>query len=697
MQDLQYLVSSSSMAYALRFLEADSSCHVHYHCSSYYKHIDVRLFVYAGFIHHGTSSVRKQSKQFTQKPKTEWEFPDNNVNKPYTENLAGVMDKPSISIDSSAFVSLLQTCTNMKSVKQVHGLILVTGLEQDVFLGTKLVTMYAKCGGLVDARIIFDNVPRRNLFSYNIMIGGYAKEGQCEETLKVYHQMQRAGIQPDEFTFPLILKACANLSALQQGKEIHYHIVRNGFESDVFVGAALVDMYAKCGSIENARQVFDKMSRRDLVSWTAMISGYSQNGHASEALALFDQMQLADETPDPVTLVSVLSACTDLGALQQGKWVHNCIIRSGFDSNIYVGSALIDMYAKCGSVKIARQLFDKMSTRNVVSWSAMIAGYGMHGQGEEALALFSRMLETGLKPNYITFVAVLSACSHAGLVDEGWKYFECMSRDYGIKPRLKHYACIVDLLGRAGHLNEARDFIKKMPLEPDAGVWGALLSGCRIHGNIELGEHVAERLFELNPEHSGYYVLLSNIYAAAGRWDDVVKVRAMMKDRGVKKRPGRSMIEVDNRVHEFIVGDRSHPQSEKIYATLETLSRQMEEAGYVPDTNFVLHDVEEEVKEHILCSHSEKLAIAFGLISTSPGTTIRITKNLRVCGDCHSATKFISKIVRREIILSKHANMRGLLHRSRVEITMILPIGISLGIMRRIGMKQSCLCLAGRN
>jgi pentatricopeptide repeat protein len=309
------------------------------------------------------------------------------------------------------------------------------------------------------------------------------------------------------------------------------------------------------------------------------------------------------------------------------------------------------MYAKCGSIEIARHLFDKMVKRDVVSWNTIISGYGMHGRGEDALALFSQMQEKDMVPNSITFISVLSACSHAGLVNEGWHYFDCMNKVYCISPGMKHYACMVDLLGRAGLLDEAQNFIQKMPIQPDAGVWGALLGACRIHGNVDLGECIAKQLLELESEDAGHYVLVSNIYAAAGRWDDVSRMRTLMKKRELKKTPGYSFIEVNNRTHAFVVGDRSHPQSEQIYALLENLAGQMEVAGYVPDTKFVLHDVEEEVKEDLLYSHSEKLAIAFGLINTSPGTPIRITKNLRVCGDCHNATKFICKIVGRDIIV----------------------------------------------
>jgi pentatricopeptide repeat protein len=382
-----------------------------------------------------------------------------------------------------------------------------------------------------------------------------------------------------------------------------------------------------------------------------MIAGYSQNGHACQALALFNEMQLSDATPDRATMVSVLQACSHFASLYQGNCIYSFIIQNGFEADVLVGTALLDMYSKGGNLQIARQLFDKMLKRDVISWSAMIAGYGMHGHGEDAIALFSQMEQTGVKPDHVTFTHVLCACSHAGLLDKGWQYFKSMKQYYSITPKVDHYACMVDLLGRAGCLGEAEEFIRNMPIEPNAGVWGALLGACRIHSNIGLGERVAEKLFELEPGDIGNYVLLSNIYAAAGKWNDVAKVRVMIKNKGLKKIPGRSLIEVNKKVHAFIVGDKSHPQFEEIYATLVALSNQMEEAGSVPDTDFVLHDVEDEVKEHMVYTHSEKLAIAFGLISTSPGTTIRITKNLRVCGDCHNASKFISRLVRREIIM----------------------------------------------
>eukprot|EP01018_Ginkgo_biloba_P028154 Gb_09702 [translate_table: standard] len=553
--------------------------------------------------------------------------------------------------------------------------------EQNVISWNAIIAGYAQNGKIENAREMFNRMPERNVVSWAAIIAGYAQNGQHEESLNLFSQMQREGVKPNQSTFTSILNACASAAALEQGKQIQAHSIKTGFQLDAYVGNGLITMYAKCKSmdavsqafdkmtlrdvvswnaiiagyaqnwrIEDARKVFDKMPEKNLVSWTAMITGYAQTGDGEEALKLFNHMLCAGMMPNQSTLAIVLSACASLATLEHGKQIHADAIKMGFDTDVFVGNSLITMYAKCGSID-ACQVFNKMSERDVVTWNAMMAGYAQHGYGKEALQLFEQMKMIGPMPNHITFVGVLSACSHAGLLDKGWHHFDSMSRDYCITPRAGHYACMVDLLGRAGKLNEAEDFINKMPIEPDAVVWGALLGGCRIHLNMEIGKRAAEHLFELEPQNAGNYVLLSNMYAVAGRWDDVGKVRMMMKQRGIKKEPGCSWIEVNNKLHTFLTGDRTHPQTEKIYEELEDLARQMKEAGYLPDTNFVLHDVEEDQKEHILCYHSEKLAIAFGLISTPCGTPIRVMKNLRVCGDCHTATKFISQIVRREIVV----------------------------------------------
>lgn len=453
------------------------------------------------------------------------------------------------------------------------------------------------------------------------------------------------------------------------------------------MGSSLINMYAKCGEINDARHLFDLMSVRDasswngliagymkagdlkaaeelfavlpnrnIVSWTAMISGYSQNGLADRALALFEDMRQGgnDVKPNWVTIASVLPACAHSAALEQGEQIHIYAAAMGFDTHPVVQIALVAMYAKCGSLVRARHCFDRIDKkdRDVIAWNTLITAYASHGHGAEAVSSFEEMLRSGVRPNEITFIALLSGCSHSGLVDQGLRYFDCMRMVHSVEPRSEHYACIVDLLGRAGRLDEAKEMIDRMEIYAGPSIWGALLSACRVHRKLEIGEIAAKKLFVLEPENSGNYVLLSNMYAEFGRWEEVKKIRALLKDRGIRKSLSCSWIEINRKVNAFLCGDKSHPQATGIYMLLlEDLPKKIKAAGYVPDTRFVLHDVSEEDKECNLTTHSEKLAVAFGLLNTGPGTLLRVTKNLRVCGDCHMAIKFISKIYDREIIL----------------------------------------------
>lgn len=321
------------------------------------------------------------------------------------------------------------------------------------------------------------------------------------------------------------------------------------------------------------------------------------------------------------------------------------------EDNVIVGTSIIDMYCKCGRVEMARRAFDRMRDKNVRTWTAMIAGYGMHGRAREALELFYEMVRTGIRPNYVTFVSVLAACSHAGRVDEGWRWFSSMHHEYKIEPGIEHYGCIVDLLGRAGFVSKAHELIKGMKVKPDFVIWGSLLGACRTHNNVELAEISAGKLFELDPDNCGYYVLLCNIYADAERWEDVERMRTIMNSRGLVKTPGYSSVELKGRVHMFLVGDKGHPQHESIYEYLEKIYVKLKQAGYLPNITSVVHDVEHEEKEIMLQVHSEKLAVAFGIMNSTPGTVIQVIKNLRVCTDCHTVIKLISKIFNREIVV----------------------------------------------
>ncbi|CAM6038741.1 unnamed protein product [Sphagnum compactum] len=486
----------------------------------------------------------------------------------------------------------------------------------------------------------------------------YSKAGQHDKTIVLFQEMQNKGMTPNTFTFVPVLNACASLRALEEGRQVHEQIIQSGCEGDafvgyVFVGNSLIDMYAKCGSMEDAQRVFNKMPSRNVVTWNAMILGHVKCRQGQKSLELFRQMQQEGEgvQPDPVTFVGVLNACASVVALEEGRCTHEQIIQSGWDSAVFVGNSLVDMYAKCGSMEDAKRVFNEMPLRDVVSWNTILGGFAMHGHGKEALTYFEQMCEEGVQPDDITFVCLLSACSHAGLVHEGMCFYASMKQVYMISPTVEHYTCMVDLLGRAGHLEEAESMIKSMPCKPHFATCMALLGACRIHGNVEMGERVAKQFIELESENAAGYVLLANIYPASGNKHLCEDVEPQRKEKDVKRQPGRTWIEVDNKVHTFVVDDQDHPQMVEIHAELKRLSGLMHDAGYVPHTTIVRHDVEGEEKVFHLCHHSEKLAIAFGLLNTAPGTPLRIRKNLRVCEDCHTSTKFISKIVGRTIMV----------------------------------------------
>lgn len=555
--------------------------------------------------------------------------------------------------DFITIVSILPAVANVGSLrigKAVHGYAMRAGFDSIVNVSTALVDMYAKCGCVETARLVFDGMKSRNVVSWNSMIAAYVESDNPEEAMRIFQKMLDEGVEPTNVTIMEALHACADLGDLERGMFVHNMLDQLKLGTDVSITNSLISMYSKCKRVDIAADIFSKLQRKTPVSWNAMILGYAQNGRVNEALNYFCKMRSQNIKPDSFTMVSVIPALAELSVIRHAKWIHALVIRSCFEKNVFVMTALIDMYAKCGAVGTARKLFDMMNERHVTTWNVMIDGYGTHGLGKAAIELFNKMLEGTTKPNDITFLCAISACSHSGLVEEGIHYFNSMKKDYGIEPVMDHYGAMVDLLGRAGRLNEAWDFIQKMPIEPGITVFGAMLGACKIHKNVELGEKAANRLFELNPDEGGYHVLLANIYAAASMWDKLAEVRTKMEKKGLQKTPGCSLVELKNEVHSFYSGSTSHPQSKRIYTFLETLIDEIKAAGYVPDTNSI-HDVEDHVQENLLSSHSEKLAIAFGLLNSSPGSTIHIRKNLRVCGDCHNATKYISLVTGREIIV----------------------------------------------
>ncbi|CBI20738.3 unnamed protein product, partial [Vitis vinifera] len=540
--------------------------------------------------------------------------------------------------------------------KQVHGIAVKSGLDSDVSVANSLVNMYSKMGCAYFAREVFNDMKHLDLISWNSMISSCAQSSLEEESVNLFIDLLHEGLKPDHFTLASITlataaKACGCLVLLDQGKQIHAHAIKAGFDSDLHVNSGILDMYIKCGDMVNAGIVFNYISAPDDVAWTSMISGCVDNGNEDQALRIYHRMRQSRVMPDEYTFATLIKASSCVTALEQGRQLHANVIKLDCVSDPFVGTSLVDMYAKCGNIEDAYRLFKKMNVRNIALWNAMLVGLAQHGNAEEAVNLFKSMKSHGIEPDRVSFIGILSACSHAGLTSEAYEYLHSMPNDYGIEPEIEHYSCLVDALGRAGLVQEADKVIETMPFKASASINRALLGACRIQGDVETGKRVAARLFALEPFDSAAYVLLSNIYAAANRWDDVTDARKMMKRKNVKKDPGFSWIDVKNMLHLFVVDDRSHPQADIIYDKVEEMMKTIREDGYVPDTEFVLLDVEDEEKERSLYYHSEKLAIAYGLISTPASTTIRVIKNLRVCGDCHNAIKYISKVFEREIVL----------------------------------------------
>ncbi|MQL85341.1 hypothetical protein Taro_017856 [Colocasia esculenta] len=574
----------------------------------------------------------------------------------------------------------------------LHALALTSGLLRHPFPASRLVDVLLRPGAAGDpahAAAVFDSLDSPDAYTWNAVLAAQVRRGgPPADALGLYFRMRSAGAQPpDGYTFALVAKACSSPGCgVGIGREVHGQVVKCGMEALLVVRNSLMRMYCgigllnfarqlfdetplscldsiswntmissygKSGDVPAARGLFDRMPSRNLFSWSAMTDGYVANAEYSQALVLFNEMQGRGFRPDAVVLVSVLKACAHLGALDQGRWIHLYAERNklGLDVNPVLGAALVDMYCKCGYLDVALQVFDATHDRDVVLWNVMISGLAMHGHGKGALELFRRMREHGVVPNGSTFLGILRACSHVGLVDEGRETLRSM-QDHHVKPQREHYGCLADLLGRAGLLEEAEEVIRAMPMEPQAAQWGALMSACRMHKNVEMGERIGKHLISLEPQDGGRYVLLANVYAEAGRWEDAREMRRAMEEMGVKKEIGCSFVEWNGTIHEFIVGDKSHPQTGKIYAMLSEMEKKLQMVGYVKDTSQLLIEMgNEEDKEIALSYHSEKLAIAFGIINIGRGTPIRVVKNLRVCRDCHTYAKLISKIYRTEIIV----------------------------------------------
>ncbi|URE21112.1 PPR repeat [Musa troglodytarum] len=540
-----------------------------------------------------------------------------------TFELLRKMQEEGFQPNSSSITSVLRPITHSGLVelgKTIHGYAIRHGLDRKVFVGTALTDMYVRCRNLSNARSVFHSMKQRNVLTWNSMISGYAHEGLFDEALQLMEQMEGEGEQPDLTTW----------NGLISGYSIH------GRSSQAVV---LIHQLKANGVVPN------------VISWTAVISGCCRNGRYEDAIYFFREMLSEGVQPNSVSVTCLLRACAGMALLGKGRELHCFAARRDLDDDIFVATALIDMYAKSGSLAEANRVFEKLEHRNLASWNAMIMGFAAHGRGEAAISLFYRMCEEGIKPDGITFTAVLSGCRQSGLVTQGWKLFDGM-KGFGVTPTLEHYTCMVDLLARCGYLDEAWDFIQSMPLEADAGIWGSLLAACRTHRNVELAEMAAKQLFQLEPSNPANYVSMMSIYACENRWEDAEDVRDAKNAAGVESRGGWSWIEIKQTVHAFgVEGRPPHPDTGEIYFELYRLVSEMRRRGYVPDTSCIAHHIGEEEKEKLLLSHTEKLAMAYGLICTGEGTAIRVIKNTRVCSDCHTVAKYMSQMTGREILL----------------------------------------------
>lgn len=473
------------------------------------------------------------------------------------------------------YASVISACASLRALdlgKQIHAHSLKSGYGPISFVSNSLVSMYTSCGLCDDAFAVFSCTTEPNSVSYNAMIAGLAENMQLDKGLELFKSMHRQGVLPDRFSFVGALDICTSMQDLQRGIELHCLAIKLGLGTTPFVGNMILTMYSKCNSINDAELTFESIEEKDIISWNTLIAACSHCGDHDKALRVFGEMGRAGIRPDDFTFTSALAASAGLASIRYGSQIHCNLIRSKQDFDAGVGNALVNMYAKCGCIEYACFLFDCMHNRNLVSWNTIIAGYGNNGNGRRAIKTFEQMNAMGIRPDSVTFIGLLAACNHAGLVDEGRSYFDSMESIYGITPEIEHFSCLIDLLGRSGRLDEAEKYLKAFPFGGDSVVWGSLLSACRLRGDVVVGERVAGQLLELQPETSSPYVLLSNLYAADGRWDGVAEARKMLKGSGRKKEAGHSLIQVKGMVEKFTVGDFSHSRIEAIKEVLGSLS-----------------------------------------------------------------------------------------------------------------------------
>ncbi|XP_057541542.1 pentatricopeptide repeat-containing protein At5g65570 [Amaranthus tricolor] len=535
--------------------------------------------------------------------------------------------------------------------QKAHAKAVVLGFEvSDVFVGSALVDMYAKFGKMKNARLVADRVVEKDVVLFTSLIVGYVQNGEDCKAMEVFNQMVKKGVKANEYTYTTLLVSCGNLKNLFLGKLIHGLITKFGHESNISSQTSLLTMYSKCGLVEDSLNVFNRLVNPNLVTWTSLIVGLAQNGSEEVALSKFCEMMQSSVLPNCFTLSGALAACSSLAMLDQGKQIHTIILKLGLHLNKFIGAALINFYGRCGCVEHARMVYDAFSDRDLVFVNTMMYAYAQNGFEHKTLELYQQMQNMGLKPNDFTFVSILVACGNAGLVNEGRRIFDSFVGDSDIRITNEHYACMVDIYGRAGRIQEAISLINQVN-NPDIVLWRTLLSACRTYGDVTTAERILKKVNELSSSDEGSLVLSSNLYASKGNWNLVMGAKSLMREKRLKKSPAMSWVVLGGEVHTFKAGDCSHTSFREIECMINKLMKKAKELGYVPATKFVLQNVDEKEKERSLYYHSEKLAIAFALWKTSgKASCIRIYKNLKVCGDCHAWIKLVTKVVGREII-----------------------------------------------
>ncbi|KAL0726042.1 hypothetical protein Bca4012_022135 [Brassica carinata] len=560
--------------------------------------------------------------------------------------------------DRFSVVSVLGACSRvgcLKMGKEIHCYAVRSGIEAggDVMVSTSVLDMYGRYGEVSYAERVFNGMMNRNVVAWNVMIGCYARNGRVVDAFLWFQKMSEGnGLEPDVITLINLLPACEIL----EGRTVHGYAARRGFLPHVVLETALIDMYGESGKVKSAEAVFDRMGEKNLVSWNSMIAAYVQNGENHSALELFRELwdDSSSLVPDSTTIASILPAYAESLSLREGRQLHGYIVKARYDvSNTIILNSLVHMYAMCGDLEDARKSFYQVVFKDVVSWNSIIMAYAVHGFGRVSVCLFSEMIASGVSPNKSTFASLLAACSISGMVDEGWEHFNSMKREYGIDPGIEHYVYMLDLIGRTGNLSSATRFIEELPLVPTARIWGSLLKASRNHNDIAVAEFAAEQVLKMEHDNTGCYVLLLNMYSEAGRWEDVNRIKLLMKSQGVSRTTSRSTVVTKGRTCVFTNGDRSHLETNKIYEVLDIVSRMVEEEedSYVHCVSKIRPETLLKTKSNSPTRHSVRLATCLGLISTETGRPVLVRNNTRICRRCHEFLEKASKVTRREIVV----------------------------------------------